>query len=88
VQRSSNSYFHLKDFPPDELDKYGIEAIHPDTFVQNQLDLNPGLVCRVVKTHRLPLKKPSKSIGDYLATLESQGLMVSADLLRGYAENL
>lgn len=80
--------FNLKDFPSDELDKYGMEAIHPDTFVQNQLDLNPGLVCHVVKTHRLSLKKPTKSIGDYLDTLESQGLVISADLLRGFAENL
>lgn len=80
--------FNLKDFPSDELDKYGVEVIHPDTFVQNQLGLHPGLVCHVVKTHRLSLKKPPKSIGDYLATLESQGLVVSADLLRGYAENL
>ncbi|WP_395338338.1 PIN domain-containing protein [Ningiella sp. W23] len=80
--------FNLRDFPSDELDKYGIEAIHPDTFVQNQLDLHSGLVCHVVKTHRLSLKKPPKSIGDYLSTLESQGLVVSADHLRGYAENL
>lgn len=56
--------FNLKDFPDTELDKYGIEAIHPDVFVQNQIDLHPGLVCHVVKTHRNALKNPPKSIGD------------------------
>lgn len=80
--------FNLKDFPADVLDEYGIEAIDPDKFIQNQIDLNPGLVCHVVKTHRLSLKKPPKSTDDYLETLQAQGLVVSVELLRGFAENL
>ena len=80
--------FNLKDFPEQELDKYGVEAIHPDTFVQNQIELNPGLVCQVVKMHRKALKNPPKTITEYLSTLESCGLVVTADILRGYAQNL
>ncbi|GAB3029274.1 hypothetical protein GCM10027098_28060 [Bowmanella dokdonensis] len=80
--------FNLKDFPAEELDKYGIEAIPPDVFVQNQFDLNPALVCQVIKRHRESLRKPPKSIADYLDTLEACGLVVSAEILRGYAENL
>ena len=80
--------FNLKDFPEKELDKYGVEAIHPDLFIQHQIDLNPGLVCQVVKLHRASLKKPPKTISDYLNTLESCGLVVTADILRGYAQNL
>lgn len=80
--------FNLKDFPADELSKYDVEAIHPDVFIQNQIDLNVGLVCKVVKKHRHSLKKPPKSISDYLDTLESCGLVVSADILGQYAENL
>ena len=80
--------FNLKDFPEKELDKYGVEAIHPDLFIQHQIDLNPGLVCQVVKLHRAALKKPPKTISDYLNTLESCGLVVTADILRGYAQNL
>ncbi len=80
--------FNLKDFPESELDKYGVEAIHPDVFIQHQIDLNPGLVCQVVKRHRAALKKPPKTIADYLDTLETCGLVVTADILRGFAENL
>jgi predicted nucleic acid-binding protein len=36
--------FNLKDFPSSELSKYDIEAISPDEFIQNQLDLNFSLV--------------------------------------------
>lgn len=80
--------FNLKDFPAGELSKYDIEAIGPDEFLRNQLDLNLALVCHVVKQHRAALMSPSKSISDYLDTLESCGLVISADVLRGFAENL
>ena len=80
--------FNLKDFPANELSKYDIEAINPDEFLQNQLDLNLALVCHVVKQHRAVLKCPPKSIADYLNTLESCWLVISADVLRGFAENL
>ena len=30
--------FNLKDFPKNALDQYGIEAIHPDLFIEHQLD--------------------------------------------------
>ncbi|MFT4926977.1 MAG: putative nucleic acid-binding protein [Phenylobacterium sp.] len=80
--------FNLKDFPANELAKYGIEAISPDEFIYHQFDLNPALVCQVVKRHRASLKKPPKTIADYLDTLESCGLVITADILRGYAENL
>lgn len=80
--------FNLKDFPADELNKWGIEAISPDDFVRYQLDLNPGLVCQVVKRHRQSLKNPPKSIAEYLDTLETNGLIITAAELRGFAKNL
>ncbi len=80
--------FNLKDFPSDELEKYGVEAINPDSFVHNQLDLKPGTVLEVIKKHRLSLKKPPKSVADYLDTLEKCGLVITTDILRGYAQNL
>ncbi|MAI37097.1 MAG: PIN domain-containing protein [Alteromonadaceae bacterium TMED7] len=80
--------FNLKDFPEGELNKWGIEAISPDDFVRFQLDLNPGLVCHVVKQHREALKNPPKTIAEYLDTLEANGLVITAAELRGFAENL
>lgn len=80
--------FNLKDFPSGELSKYDVEAISPDEFIQNQLDLNFSLVCRVVKRHRESLRNPPKSIAQYLDTLENCGLVISTDILRSFAENL
>ena len=47
--------YNLKDFPEHALSTYGIEAIHPDSFIVSQLDLAPSaktlkfrpLFCRV-----------------------------------------
>lgn len=80
--------FNRKDFPADRLAKWNIEAISPDEFIQYQLGLNMGLVCQVARRHRKSLKNPPKLVSEYLDTLESCGLAVSADILRGFADNL
>jgi len=36
--------FNLKDFPKETLSLYGIETIHPDAFIEYQLDLHQGAV--------------------------------------------
>ncbi len=66
--------FNLKDFPADILENYHIEAIHPDDFVQHQIDLNPGRVCQAAKRHRSSLKNPPKNVDEYLSTLNKQSL--------------
>ncbi|MBU2714010.1 PIN domain-containing protein [Zooshikella harenae] len=80
--------FNLKDFPASKLKQFEIEAKHPDEFLAYQLDLDPALVCNVVRQHRAALKRPPKSIGDYLDTLETNGLAVTANILRRFAEML
>lgn len=35
---------NLKDFPPDAMGKHHLEAVHPDTFLLDQLDLYPEAV--------------------------------------------
>lgn len=79
--------FNLKDFPADVLDSFGINAMHPDKFVEHQFDLHGGLVIHVAKQHRAALVKPPKSPRQYLDTLAAQGLVVTADRLREF-ENL
>jgi len=66
--------FNLKDFPVRVLDKYGIEAQHPDEFVGHLLDLDPGAVCYAAKLQRQSLKNPPKSPQEFLDTLLQQGL--------------
>ena len=40
---------NLRDFPPDRLAPYQIEAQHPDEFVLNLIDLDPAAVATVVR---------------------------------------
>jgi len=78
--------FNLKGFPQEVLGQYGIEAIHPDAFIEYQLDLHQGAVIATAKQHRESLKNPAKSAGDYIDTLAAQGLAISADRFREFVE--
>lgn len=77
---------NLKDFPASDLQPYGIEAVHPDTFIEQQFDLNEGVVVATAKRHRAALNAPPKSVGAYLETLSAQGLVVTADRLRSFED--
>ena len=76
--------FNLKDFPPDALGKYGIEGQHPDDFVVHLLGTDSAAVCVAVKRHRLSLKRPPKSVAEYLAALERHGLVRTVEELRRF----
>ncbi len=78
--------FNLKDFPQERLDPYGIEAMHPDEFVDFQLGLKPGLVIRAAKKQRSRLNKPEKTPQEFLETLASQGLVVTAEKLSEFED--
>ena len=74
--------YNLADFPATELDTYGIEAQHPDTFIMHLLDLAPAVVATVVKEQREALRNPPRSAEELLATFESQQLVGTAARLR------
>ena len=78
--------FNLKDFPDDVLARYGIEAMHPDAFIEHQLDLREGAVIATAKQHRESLKSPPKPAEEYIETMASQGLAISADRLRDFID--
>src|SRR5437762_6376098 len=64
------------------LQRYGIEAQHPDQFITHLLDLAPADVFRAVKCQRESLKNPPKSAADLLNTLEKQQLVQTVAYLR------
>jgi hypothetical protein len=66
----------------------GIEAQHPDEFIFNLFDLAPGLVIEAAENHRSSLKNPPKTVDEYLAMLESQGLTQTTSFLREYIRGL
>lgn len=79
---------NLKDFPPEALSRFGIESVHPDDFVTQQFDLNEGKILAAVGLHRRSLRKPPKTVDEYLETLAAQGLVVTAERLREFEDVL
>lgn len=70
---------NLKDFPADALARWGIEAQHPDEFLTHQFHLSQPVFLKAVKTVRLRLKNPPKSVEEYLDTLRAQGLLATVN---------
>ncbi len=66
--------FNLKDFPQQYLDNFFIEAIHPDDFITDLFDLNQALVLSAVNKQRRMMRRPPKSVDEYLDALLRQGL--------------
>jgi predicted nucleic acid-binding protein len=75
---------NLKDFPAEKLDPWGIEAQHPDEFLTHQFHLSQPIFLQAVKTVRLRLKNPPKSVEDYLDTLRAQGLLATVKAIEPF----
>lgn len=80
--------FNTKDFPASVLKQYEIEAIHPDDFIQHQLDLDPALVCNAIKRLRASLRKPPMMVSEYLSVLKKQSLPQTVLALEAFSELL
>lgn len=76
--------FNLKDFPKNALARYGVEAQHPDEFIENLWDLDPAAVVEAAQSQRATLKKPPMDVDQFLATLLRQGLPQTVKALSGY----
>ncbi len=74
--------FNLKDFPESELEKFDIEAQHPDEFVSHLLDLSEPLVLATLKSLRESLQKPPYSAVELIQKLEICNLPKSCQLIR------
>lgn len=76
--------FNQKDFPASKLDEFGIEAQHPDEFVDNLFDLDPAAVVAAAQRQRQQLKMPPMDVDPYLELLMRQGLVQSVKALNQY----
>lgn len=74
---------NLSDFPKSVLAPHGIEAVHPDTFVRGLIEHEPVGAITALRTDRLNLKKPPKTVADYLAELEMHGMVKTVAALKG-----
>ncbi len=80
--------FNLKDFPWGELAQFNIEPMHPDDFIRYQFDLKAASVLIAAGNIRQRLKTPPMTGGEYLETLERQGLPKTVAALRPFSSLL
>lgn len=73
---------NLSDFPSDTLAPYGIEALHPDEFVQRLLEDDPRAIIETIQAIQRALVNPPKTIPQILETLEQQELPMTTKWLR------
>jgi hypothetical protein len=76
--------FNQKDFPCAALAPFGIEAQHPDEFVDNLFGLDLAAVVAAAQRQRKQLKLPPIDVGTYLDLLVRQGLVKSSKALTLY----
>ncbi|VVN64940.1 hypothetical protein PS718_00031 [Pseudomonas fluorescens] len=76
--------FNLKDFPDSLLAPFGIEAQHPDEFVENLFHLDSAAVVAAAQSQRQQLKNPVMDIETFLNLLQRQGLSRSVQALASY----
>ena len=78
--------FNLKDFPNAMLEKYGIEAVHPDDFVLGLLKQNPHGVTNAIRACQTRFRNPPRLMPDHLERLERQGLNRTLEYLASYLQ--
>ena len=50
---------NLRDFPPSALSRHDIEAVHPDQFLSDQLDLDPPTTLRCLAEQLAGYRRPT-----------------------------
>ena len=68
--------FNVRDFPPDVLHPFGVEAVAPDAFLLQVLET--GIVVAAAAEHRASLSRPPFSVAEYLDALRRNRLPATA----------
>jgi len=74
--------FNLKDFPEAALTERGVEAVHPDRFLLDQLDLMPAVVLAALDDQVAALRQPPIDLAGILNHLARSGVPAFADEVR------
>lgn len=80
--------FNQKDFPSEAVCPFGIEAQHPDEFIENLFGLDAFSVVGAAQRQRKQLKLPPMDVAAYLDLLMRQGLVRSSQALKKYRATL
>lgn len=73
--------FNLTHFPQAILERFCLEAQHPDQFIKNLIDTNPDEMQQVIESMRSALHQPHATTEQLLAWLRNAGLRESCDEL-------
>lgn len=76
--------FNQKDFPDDRLAPFGIQAQHPDEFIDNLFDLDPAAVVTAAQRQRAQLNNPKLDVDRYLDVMLKQRLVLTTKALVRY----
>lgn len=60
---------NVRDFPPESLSQYDIEAVHPDDFLQDQLDLSREVTTACLVGQRRAYTRPSFTFREFYFSL-------------------
>jgi predicted nucleic acid-binding protein len=78
--------YNLRHFPPSELVKFGIDAWHPDDFVESILYAEFDATLEAIRELRARLRRPAKSQAGYIDMLANRLQMPrTAQILRANA---
>src|SRR5262249_50656252 len=80
--------FNLSDFPASALKAHPVRAIHPDKYLVALLDDAQELFLMGVRDHRASLKRPPKTVDEYLETLKVNGLPKIAARLADHRDEI
>jgi len=73
---------NLKDFPKHALAPYEIDAVHPDDFPLDQLELYPAATMRCLAEQIQALTRPPESADEFLSRFEKTVPRFSAEAAR------
>jgi hypothetical protein len=71
--------FNMSDFPATTLAPLGLQAVGPDTFLQDQLDLSPSTVVQVIREQAAHTRSPRLSASQLAGVLRRAGVPSLAD---------
>jgi hypothetical protein len=70
---------NVKDFPATALEPLGLEAVHPDDFLLDQLDLSPPTLLQVIREQAAHSRRPPLAPRDLATLLGRAGVPDFAD---------
>ena len=74
--------FNVRDFPGTTLSALGLEAVHPDDFLLDQLDLSPPTILQVIREQAGHTRQPRLTPQDLAELLSRAGVPNFADEIR------